>query len=797
MKIRAILILVSLSMALGASSQLVINEIMQSNIDLIMDDLNEFPDSWVELYNPTTSAEDLSQYSILDKDKPSKAYALPETTVAPCGYVLIYCDKEATGLHASFRLESGKGCNLYLFRNGERVDAIENLKKQPAPNISYGRVTSGSDQWGYLTGATPGFPNCGKTAEKVLPDPVFSVAGRICQEPLDLAITLPEEAPEGAVIRYTLDGSEPGSASPVFDPASTLAVTGTTIVRAKLFCEGWLTGRSVGQSYIFHPREVTLPVVSITGNSKYFYDKSIGILVEGKNPQNPNFCQDWRRPVNLEIFYPENPEESVINQLIETRVKGGASRWAGLKSLVLYANKRFGVKRLEHEFFPAHAPGLTDWKSVELRNAGNDFDYMYFRDAAIQRVMGTHADLDWQPWQPAILYINGEYKGMLNIRPRSNEDYVYTFYDGLEDIDMFENWWELKEGEASSMEDFMAFFAGHPSYQEFEERMDVEEYCNLMIMNLYHVNLDFPGNNIVQWRPQAEGGKWRWIAKDTDFGLGLYDRDYKYKMLDWIYNNRFDPDNSWANGEDATRLFRRMMELPEFKDMFIDRAGVYMGDFLNSRGHNEAIDEMYDQIKFEYKFHRELFNRWWPNHAEEVQKAKTWVRNRTDYFYNYLAEYFGMGEAVPLVIDPNRQDGLVLRVNGVPLNYRTFDGKWWQGRRLKISGMTSDGTGATVGWTVKAMINGNEVITECTGHELELVVPSCTRLTIISKIGESSLDETLREVDGVFNPEAGFEAVDLAGRRLGKFASLADARRGLAPGVYLLTQNGRTYKQMI
>lgn len=33
-------------------NNLIINEIMQSNIDLIMDDLNEFPDSWVELYNP-------------------------------------------------------------------------------------------------------------------------------------------------------------------------------------------------------------------------------------------------------------------------------------------------------------------------------------------------------------------------------------------------------------------------------------------------------------------------------------------------------------------------------------------------------------------------------------------------------------------------------------------------------------------------------------------------------------------------------------------------------------------------
>lgn len=126
-------------------------------------------------------------------------------------------------------------------------------------------------------------------------------------------------------------------------------------------------------------------------------------------------------------------------------MKGGASRGSGLKSLAVYANKRFGEKRFYHEFFPDQTPGIDEFKSIEMRNAGNDFDYMYMRDAVIQQSMGLHADLDWQPSRPVILYINGEYKGIMNIRPRSNEDNIYSFYDGLEDIDMFENWNELKE----------------------------------------------------------------------------------------------------------------------------------------------------------------------------------------------------------------------------------------------------------------------------------------------------------------------------------------------------------------
>ena len=129
--------------------QLVINELMQSNIDCIMDDLNEFPDSWVELYNPTAQIVSLSDYAIGVKASAKKAYSLPSQTIPANGYVIIYCDKEEQGLHTDFRLESGKDGCVYLFKNGEPIDSLVAMKKQPAPNIAYGRKTDGADDWGY------------------------------------------------------------------------------------------------------------------------------------------------------------------------------------------------------------------------------------------------------------------------------------------------------------------------------------------------------------------------------------------------------------------------------------------------------------------------------------------------------------------------------------------------------------------------------------------------------------------------------------------------------------------------
>lgn len=764
-----------------AHAELIINELMQSNIDCIMDDLKEFPDSWVELYNAGSESVNLSDYALSVSPKEEKAYKLPSRTVSPGQYVVVYCDKEEKDLHASFRLESGKDGELYLWKNGTIIEQYTGMKKMPAPNVAYGRETDGADTWGYQLTPTPGRSNCGKTSNEILGDPVFSKAGHVAKTSFSLELTLPDDAPAGTQIRYTLDGTEPTVNSTLY--TKTLAIDDTKTVRAALFKDGAITPRSVTNSYIFLGRDMTLPVVSLVTDRNYFYSDNLGIYNEKNNGENAR--NDWRRPVNMEVF--RQPEqESVVNQLCETRVKGGASRGAALKSLVMYANKRFGTKRFVHEFFKDDAPELTEWKSIELRNAGNDFDYLYLRDALIQRNMGRRADLDWQPWQPAIVMINGEYKGILNIRPRSNEDYVYTFYDGLEDVTVVENWWELKEGEQSQLDAFKAFYEAHGhTYEEFDAVMDVSEFCNLMIVESFHNNVDFPGNNIEMWRPIADGGRWRWIVKDTDFGMGLYDRPFNYKYLDWLYDPNFDQNNNWANKYEHTRLFRRLMDIDRFKNMFIDRCAVYMGDFLNGTVLASDLDEMTAVIRSEYKHHRKLFNEWWPNYDEEVTKAKNWARNRTTFFYNHLAERLKLGKAVPVTIDRERTDNLKITVNDVPLSGRSFDGRFFAGRKLTLKGETDEPDRVVTKWRIHAS-GAAQTDVELSGASVEYTIPSsATSVTISSVTGEGS---GINEVPSdEFDMTAPYEVYSISGARLNESGALP-------AGVYILKQGTKSKK---
>ena len=705
---------------------------MQSNVDCIMDELNEFPDSWVELYNPGDLPVSLGGYQIGLSYDVSSAWQLPDTTIGAKKYIIVMCDKVAEGLHTDFRLETAKGGSLFLFHDSVAVDSLVDMAKQPAPNVAYGREYDASDKWGYQYEATPGFSNCGKIVSKLLGQPIFSQTGIVFQNTckFNLVLSMPAETPDSAVIRYTVDGSEPTGNSRIYQDS--IVIDSTTVVRAKLFCNGCISPRSTAQSYIFLNRKQTLPVISLVTDSRYLWDDTLGIYVKGAyNEGANNYDFDWRRPVNVEMFS-GGDSESVINQLCEMRVHGGATRVFPLKSLNIYAHKRFGKKRLKYEFFPEQKPGLDDFKSIILRNAGNDYPFLYLRDALIQTTMASHTDIDWQAYQPAVVYINGQYMGILNIRERSNEDYIYTNYGGMEDIDLIKDLVEVKKGDMKKYMEFRDFYSevGH-TYEEYDKWMDCEEFINYMIMNLFFNNQDFPGNNFVMWRPRKDDAKFRFIALDTDFGMGFQNYPAEYETLKWFYNPGYDSLRNWGNIEMYTRLFRHAMEDSIFRNSFIDKASVYMGDFLNYKGVHEIWDRMYANIKEELPYH--IGAQTIPyEYEKEMTMADEWIAARPSVFYKEIADFYGLALPAKLKVNisPIANDSIRLVFNGISLSHSSFDGMYYPGRKVHIS-ISNDSSGELLGWRIGLTYNGVTVYSELpTTDKLDFQMPLCQELRI-------------------------------------------------------------------
>ena len=774
---------------MSANAQLVINELMQSNVECVRDDIHEFPDSWVELYNPTGADISLANYSIGTKNKADKAWALPSNiTVSAGGYVIIYCDKEGlenNRLHTDFRLESDKEGSLYLFEGSTIVSSVVGIPVMPAPDIAYGRDASGN--WGYELTSTPGAANAGGVvaADHILGAPWFSEQGRVGNTPIEqLKLSLPEGAPEGTVICYTTNGREPKGKFEIRDgleprivfvptdssmlyTAPINNINSTKVIRAKLFCYGWLSPVSTAQSYIFHPREMTVPIISIQTKGEYIYDNVFGIYPNNKSKDNQ---VDWRRPINIEMFDAAG-KASVINQLGETRIMGGQSRANKLKSMAIYANKRFGPKnkRFSYKFFPDQKPGITEFKSFSLRDGGNDFTDLYFRDLIIQRTMGQNTDIDWQAGHTAVLYINGQYVGMLNIRERSNDDNIYSNYGGLEDIDMVEISHEkvnnqdkyIEELKAGTLEEnynaFKEFYSnigdGDHSKAKWEEWMDVSEYLNIVIMNLFYGNIDFPGNNIVFWRPNnkdKDSGlpkRWRFIAKDTDFGLGLYGRKPDYNTIKLLYDQSYDSGNAWAFTEPATRLIKNMLQNQDILNLFIDKCCVFMGDFMNANGTGEIIDKIKDEALEEFAAHRVKYNGYNINYhrndiTNKFNDAKKWLTGyteqswghtttylpRTDYFLQYMSNQWGLGTAIPVTINKEMAtDDLPdeVYVNGIKLTKGVFDGKLFEGRQITLEGKTNVTSDKIVtGWNIeKTASNGSVETTTVDGATCTFTMP--------------------------------------------------------------------------
>lgn len=755
------------AMALSANARIVINEIMQSNIDCIMDDIQEFPDSWVELYNDSETSVSTSGLRIGITEDPSTSWDLPSATIAAKGYYLVYCDKAGTNWrknHTDFRLESGKGCQVYLFKGSELIDKIEGLKKQPAPNISYGRVNDGGDSFGYQLTSSPGGPNVSGVSAELLPLPVFSHKGHVLTTPITLDITLPSGCPEGSVVRYTLDGSEPGEESDVW--SRPMEVSTSTVVRAKVMCEGCLSPRSLTHSYIFHPNEMTLPIVSLVTDDAYFYDEELGIYTEDNKADAQ---RNWRRPLNFELFDVSKPE-AVLNQLCETRVKGQFSRNESLKSLVIYANKRFGEKRLNYEFFPEDAPGFTDWKSIELRNAGNDFNRAYMRDGLLQRIGGRACDLDYQPFAPAVVYVNGKYLGMLNIRSRSNEDHIYTFYDGLENIDLIEviNV-EVKAGDRVEYDRLMQMAAdGVCKYSEFEEAMDIDEYVNYVILNLAMNNQDWPGNNAVMWRERSEIGKWRWICKDMDYAAGNFEIAYDYPTYNWFYDPAFDSTMSWASSLEDTRLLRTLMEFDEFRTKFFSRLCALLGGPFSPSATTAMLDEIAEHISSEIALHRTVHSTTWPKWQSSVEKLRKWLVDRPDFFYSHTAEYFGLGTPTPLSVKVGAGVS-ELSIAGMDISDAGFVGKWFSGNNINLSGSSDEG-GFEIAWDVEICKDGISNLGRHIGGNINLRMPECERVNVYVSLVPSSVSSVKGEN---INDAAVY---DLSGRKVSS---------PLQPGVYI------------
>ncbi|WP_044889601.1 CotH kinase family protein [Myxococcus hansupus] len=501
-------------------------------------------------------------------------------------------------------------------------------------------------------------------------------------------LTLPTA--EGRVTRFTLDGSTPSASAPVYvAPLMLLRPSGepaplseiptnppetpvdwrwlppaepvgrAAVVRFQQFVGTTPVGASGTRTYLIGASHGPLPVMSLTVDPEHLFGFEHGIYVPGRvhaedpRPEwiwgNGNYHQsgkDWERPLHVEWFLPEGTP--VISHGAGVRIHGSGSAALPHKSLRLYAKEDYGPKTFRAAIFPGSE--LEEFTRLIVRTSGQDLLSTKIRDCALQGLL-RETSLHLQACRPTVLYINGEYWGLHELRERYDEYYVASHH-GLnrKKVTILEHDGVLDTGEDGDEVPYRALLdyvrtndVSQPEhFAHVESQMDVDDFIDYQIAEIFFANADWPQNNTKFWRytepevngPAAKDGRWRWLLYDLD---GAFLGDPAYDSLARVLTDETLPE--WS-----VVLLRNLLTNTDFKRRFVSRFLWHLDTTFTPERVTSHLDSLVGQVEAEMPAHIE---RWrYPTSLDvwryNVDAMRAFAQVRPGHVRQHLEVAFGL-----------------------------------------------------------------------------------------------------------------------------------------------------------
>lgn len=505
-----------------------------------------------------------------------------------------------------------------------------------------------------------------------------------------------------------------------------------TTVRAKAFKEGYTASETVTKTYFVNPDgfKYPVPVISVTSNEKSFFEYVNGIYTPGKAfdeyrathltegtwiCSKGNFSNDgevWERTGNVEFFDNLN----ILNQSIAFRIHGGCSRSLPEKTLRLYSDTEFN--------FPVFPEKPTLYpKRLLLRNSGNDNNSTMFRDAFYQTLV-RHLPFDTQLSRPSVVFLNSEYWGVHNITERYDRYYLEKKYNvdrNFVDLISIEDS-EVEEGDIIKFNELNDFIDNNPltnttNYNTLKTMIDVENFTDYEIAEIFCGNVDWPGKNVRLWRnklpnlatdaPYGHDGRWRWMLYDTDLSLG-----YATNV-----DHSFFPAATASNGGPIAKILSRLLENSDYKKYFLAR----LADLLNTTLLSSRAVSVLNTMKAQYTPLMPDHIARWKSPAsltawnDKVTAIENFLNQRPATYRTHVRSFFGSGYADNnLVINVSDANMGYVKVNsidilpttdGISANPYPWTGIYFQNIPVKLLAVAKAGS-HFVKWTDA---NGNTI----------------------------------------------------------------------------------------
>jgi len=658
------------------ANSVVINEFMASNSGTAKDPQGQY-DDWVELYNPTEVAIDVGGMYLTDDLANPTQWRIPQgdplaTTIPALGFLLIWADEDTDdqGLHSAFRLSAqGEALGLYDTDGSTLLDSLR--FDTQLVDVSQGRFPDGSDLWRSMYASpTPGAANVSLYADAVAEPQVSHERGFY-----DTAfqLSLSTDTP-GALIYYTLDGSEPydlSGRSPMgelYETPITVSRTSTLRVRAIGPTPEWMPSNIVTHSYLFledvirqpkrppdfpmnwghdggdyemDPEVVDSPAYREVMTESLTSIPSLSLVMH----RNDWFGPDGRgiyirgeldeRVVSAEYILPGSNDGFQIDGTV--MIVGGSSpnRWKMDKlSMRLKFTGDHGPSKLRYPLFGDQATDEFDTLVVDARmnnswayggnvpvsrpGAGQRDLAQYTRDqfaADIQNRMGGFAPQG----QHVHLYLNGLYWGLYWLHERPDEHFAAAYFGGDDDdYDVLKHSaGRVVHGSGSRYQEMLSLAAsglGNPQrYAAIQQVLDIPDLIDYLIMNYYIGNTDWAHHNWYATCNRADPqSRWRFHSWDAEH------------VMEGLHDDRTRRNNAGA----PTGLHYQLLASDDYRLQFADQ--VHRHFFNQGILTPAAITDLY-QLRLDEVYEAVIAEsaRWGDNHrTKPYTRDIEWVAER-------------------------------------------------------------------------------------------------------------------------------------------------------------------------
>ncbi len=588
---------------------------------------------WVELFNGSDETIDLTGFTLSEDDDEPLLHNL-SGTIEPDGYKVFKLtkDSQVTGDNVIRFGLSESGETLYLFdETGILLDEFSTGALRA--NVSSGRETGSTDGARvFFTEQTRGSEN-GISCSGMLTAPVFSMPGGFYPEADSLEITISGEGE----IHYTLDGSIPTKESPLYLKPITL--TGNTAVSAVSFLAGNLNSDRATATYIFEEMP-KLPVVCLSiskSDLSAIFSKEVQVRPTTTIIERECFMEYYETDGKLGTSAPAG-----------ARIAGDGTRLYPQKSICLYFRSGYGRSSVTYPFFEDYEQ--LEFSSLLLRNGGQDAYRTRIIDTYCS-MLGKGMETDYAESRPAVIFINGQYYGIYDLKENQNEDFFeYRHNIDGSNMNVIRRNYFLLEGSTDQISMVYEYakthsLAGDAEYQEFLQWVDADAFIDYIIVQAFIGNDDMYNQkyyNVRDW-----SSKIRPVLFDLDYGL--------YAKKASILRLYFSGDGVASTNGTLTNMWipTALKTNASWCEKFVERAAWAINEHFTDA--LERFDALVEEVRPEMA--RNIAR--WKTHSSlaeweaDVAAAREALEYRPTLLKKSLQSVFGLSDARMKELFPN------------------------------------------------------------------------------------------------------------------------------------------------